>query len=267
MVGKLGCGCCEAPELCPGVDYLKTFSDDFSPDFESDWNFVSTFFGLTEFIARDGVCSLRGNNFPNSNFSQARGWINAEKKTIGGAIEISLKLTDFPVNVLSTGWGELARAAIGIWSPAESTREIWFEAINIDSTFEIFPGVLHPYAGLRGFNFRDVVAFGSTLGIQYFIPQTPQLGDVIKIRFSDCVQDPFFASDTRVQTIKAYVNDIEIFNYEPSGDFRIRTCDFDAGMHLNQFRFGVVRSATNPGTPYHPQMMIIKVDDFTFESL
>lgn len=270
MVGLLGCGCCSEPELCPNVNYLKTFSDDFSPDFEPDWDFMNGFKG--EWIARDGVCSLRGNRPPTGNFSQAIGGIRAEKKTLTGSVTFSKKLIDFPVDPISTGWGELARAAIGIWSPAESTREIWFEAINIDNDFQISPGVRHPYAGYLGFNFRDIphgsvgTSFG--LGIQYFINRPPKRGDVLKLVLSDCIQDPFYANDARCQTIKAYVNNNLVFNYQPGqGAFRIRKCDFKVGKHLHQFFFLIPRSSTNPGTPYHPQMVIIKTDDFNFLSL
>ena len=257
MVGMLGCGCCEAPELCPAVNYLKTFSDDFSPDFEPNWRFEIPSYHGNELIARDGVCSLRGNIFPNSVYSQGLGLIDAEQKTISGNIEVSLKIVDFPVNELSTGLNEIARAAIGIWSPAESTREMWFEAINIESQKR------------RGFNFRDIpqrsVSGYSTLGLQYFVNRIPQIGDVIKIILSNGTQDPFYLSDITYSSVKAYVNNQLVFTYPYS--FRVRKCDFDNGMWLHQFRFIVQRTKTNPGVPYHPQMVIIKTDDFNFQSL
>jgi hypothetical protein len=262
MVGKLGCGCCNAdpPELCPDNDYLKTFSDDFSPAEEDDWIFSLDYFGTPaeSFIARDGVLSLRGRGTSAlaPNFSFGTGYIVCEKTSLLGNIEISLELVSFPVVQLTTGWFEDCRVGIGIWSAAES-RQMWFEAVNVEAR------------GLVKYNFRDFAwsPSSSNYNLQNVSSITPRLGDVLKLRLSDCIVDTFNPSNVVYQTITCLINDIPIFTQTPLGGFKLAKCLLYTGVFMRQFRFLIPRSETNPGTPYAAGMVIAKADNYVYESL
>ena len=261
MVGMLGCGCCEQPELCPNVDYLKTFTDDFSPDFEPDWIISLDFSGnpapLESLIARDGVCSLKGRQTfaGNQQTSYGLAYIVGEKTTVSGKIESSFKLVNFSQDTLASGWNENARAGIGFWSPAES-RQLWFEVIKIEAL------------RVLDFNFRDFAysQTSSNYNIQARLGITPQLGDKLSLRLSDCVQDTFFSNAVRVNTVTCLINDTPVYSYTPQSPFLLRTCELYAGLEMRQNRFLIPRSTTNVGLPFG-DLPIVKVDDFTFESL
>lgn len=260
MVGLLGCGCCETPELCPDSNHLKTFSDDFSPVQETDWIFSLDYFRTPpeSFIARDGVLSLRGRSTSalSPNFSYGTGYVVCEKTTLTGDIEISLKLSSFPVTQLTTGWGEDCRVGIGIWSAAES-RQMWFEAVNIEAR------------GLVKYNFRDFAwtSASANYNLQNVTSISPALGDVLKLRLSGCVADTFNPSNILCETVTCMVNGADVFTHTPVGKLAIRKCQFNVGVFMRQFRFLIARSETNPGTPYASGMVIAKADDFLYESL
>ena len=256
MVGLLGCGCCEVPELCPDVDYLQAFTDDFSPDFEPDWIISLDYFGTPpeSLIARDGVCSLRGRT--TSPFyaveSVGTAYVVAEKTTLTGTVECQFELAAFPTSQIVSGRNEICRAGIGIWSPAES-RQLWFEAVN----FEL-PGFVK-------YHFRDFVysqAGGSNL--QTIINVTPQVGDVLKLRLSNFTQDTFFSQDATTSTITCLVNDTPVFSYSQS--LRLRKCEFYSGIFMRQHIFQIARSSSHAGLAY-PGLTIAKVDNFELQSL
>jgi hypothetical protein len=260
MVGLLGCGCCGPAELCPDNDYLKTFEDDFSPTQEPDWIFSLDYFGTPpeSFIARDGVISLRGRSTSAfaPNYSYGTGYVVCEKTSLLGNIEISLELVSFPVVQLTTGWFEDCRVGIGIWSAAES-RQMWFEAVNVEAL------------GIVKYNFRDFAwsTVSSNYNLQYVSSIVPKIGDVLKLRLSDCIVDTFNSANVIYQTITCLINNTPVFTHTPFGGFKLRKCEFYTGIFMRQFRFLIPRSETNPGTPYAAGMVIAKADNYLYESL
>lgn len=260
MVGMF-CGCCSQPELCPEVDYLKLFSDDFSPDFESDWIISLDYPGnpapLQSLIARDGVCSLKGRQTFSGNPMTSYGlaYVIGEKATITGSIESSLKIVNFSQSTTTSGWNENARAGVGFWSPAES-RQLWFEAVRIEAL------------GVLDYNFRDFAysQTSSSYNLQTRLGITPRLNDKIAIRLSDCVQDTFYSNAVRVNTVTLLINDAPVYNYSPATSLLLRTCEFFTGLEMRQNKFLIPRSTTDVGLPFGG-LPIVKVDDFNFESL
>ena len=188
MVGLLGCGCCNGGggEPCPN-DYVSSFTDDFSPDFDPYWPTTQNKFKL---ITRDGKCQVDGSRFPTQTGSYGQLFGNFRKATkLGYSLSVECVLSAF---------GGLAPRFAEIVITDKLTSQVGFGEVKLTASFlQVPPWYPLPYYGEWVFSINGTVFWQSesyTLGTQ------PTYGDVFKIELID-----FFATSVAGDPNPRYV--------------------------------------------------------------